>query len=118
MANSLKLFLLDNSSSMSAHWVNVLKLLEPMAYMVKRHGGHGVKLRFTCDGSPRRSRNIKWLVDEARKHRPQTPPTQQTNIETSLGPELEIYRQQLEKVSKRRWALLRNIMRMIIYVFT
>ena len=88
-----------------------------MAYTVKHYGGHGVRLRFTHGGPSRRFTNIKSLVKEARKHTPQTHHTQQTDIETSLGPELENYRQRVEKVFKRKWTLLRNIKR-IIYVFT
>jgi hypothetical protein len=106
---------------MGAHWLNVLKLLEPMAYMVKRHGGHSVKLSFTCGGSRRRFRNIKRFMKEARRYSPPTPTRNcapQTNIEISLGQELEKYRQWLEKVSNRRWILSRNIKRMVIYVFT
>lgn len=106
---------------MGAHWVKVLKLLEPMAHMVKCLGGHAIKLSFTCGGSTRRFRNIKHLMKEARKYSPPTPThdcTTQTDIEKSLGPELENYRQWLEKVSKRRWTLSRNTKKIVIYVFT
>jgi len=106
---------------MSAHWDNVLKLLEPMAYMVKRYDNHGIKLRFTCGGSSRKFKNTKPLMKEARKYSPQTPirdRQQLTDIRTSLGTELENYRERLEKAARRRWNLARDVKKMVIYVFT
>lgn len=120
------LFLVDNSPSMRSHWDGVLRLVEPMAYMVKEYAktqfiNRGIELRFTYAGSGGKFSTTRSLMNEIRSSDPSArnggKTRQWTDIENSLGAELDNYREALEDAHKPR-LLSHKVRRKVIYVLT
>jgi hypothetical protein len=117
----LQVFILDNSTSMAPHWPNVLKLLDIMAYIVKKADPDGVDVYLAIDPDgkcQRRSKNTRHLVKFASEHCPsQAPPGNGliSNISPLLDSILQKYRQ---RNFGRFLGASKAVPKLSLYIFT
>lgn len=113
----LQVFLIDDASSMKAHWQDVKSILELLAYIVKDADQDGMELYFTMGSEKRRGRHAKQLVEKLTQRRRQG----RSNMRERLGSILGEYQSRLSSETPPRTfhgTRRRPPRRMVLYVLT
>jgi hypothetical protein len=119
-ANCIKVFYVDDSTTMRPHWNQLIELSHSLAYLVKHFDSNGFDLYYTHSSESIRS---SWkstdLASNVRQQEPPKSPKRYTDIETKLGSFLDDYRQRIENYHRRTSGFFhRDVKRMLVIVLT
>lgn len=98
---------------MREHWPDVVKLVTPLAYLLKQHDDDGLELYFLSSETVHKCKTSSALVNLVSGHTKKGT----TSLEETLSSQLRDYSSQIEK-SRRFMRISRKLKRRSIYVLT
>lgn len=115
-----KLFLIDDSATMAAHWDEVVKAIWLLGYIVKRFDKNGIDVSFTISDKKYNMKHTSPMVEAVERHRPPQGSSISPNMTWKLEAILGKYRKALDK-KQATWLSLpfsKDVKKTILFVFT